>query len=416
MGIFAAPSRARNALLVALVVSALGPRAAGDAPEVTALRVQDPSTQSAPAPSTRDRGSLPQRPWSSPAIEAAVRRGLDHLARQQLPATGAVALGADAAGERAHVAVTALAALAWMSGGSTTNRGPHQQEVTRALEYLLACTERAGDEHPGYVHDRQDSISRMHGQGLAALAFAEAYTLSPESSLGRRLSETLKLVVERIEVSQGAEGGWYYDPFRTAAHEGSVTVSLVQALRAARNAGILVNPGVIARAVQYLERSQLQERGADGALPRDFGGFRYSLVDAQTSVALTAAGLSTLHATGVYDGPVVRDGYDYIWRKLAAREVDLARGDTSAHPAFPYYERFYLAQALWQNPDPTTFARWASDEFPRIVAAQRADGAWDDVRNGAGGRVHGRYGTSYATATNCIVLSLPESQLPILAR
>lgn len=360
--------------------------------------------------------ALDSPPWNGEAVDAAIRRGLDHLARVQLPATGALALGADANGERAHVAVTALAALAWMSGGSTTNRGPHQENVTRAVEYLLACTERAGDDHPGYVHDRQDSISRMHGQGLATMALAEAFTTSPEASLGRRIAETLALAVHRIEVSQGAEGGWYYDPFRTAAHEGSVTVSLVQALRAARNAGIKVDSAVITRAVGYLQRSQLTERGADGALPRDFGGFRYSLVDPETSVALTAAGLSTLHATGIYDGPVVRDGYDYIWRKLAAREVDLARGDSSAHPAFPYYERFYLSQALWQNPDRAVFARWAAEEFQALVAAQRPDGAWEDVRHGKGGRVLGRYGTSYATATNCLVLSLPESQLPIFAR
>jgi hypothetical protein len=179
----------------------------------------------------------------------------------------------------------------------------------------------------------------------------------------------------------------------------------------------LVDGEVIARAVKYLERSQAKERGADGSLPRDFGGFRYSLVDHQTSVALTAAALSTLHATGVYDGPVVRDGYDYIWRKLAAREVDLARGDTSAHPAFPFYERFYLSQALWQNPDPAVFPRWAAEEFPRLVAAQRPDGSWEDLRYTATGRIiPARYGASYATATNCLVLSLPESQLPIFAR
>ncbi len=350
------------------------------------------------------------------AIEDAVRRGLDHLARQQLPATGAVALGADPSGDRAHIAVTSMAALAWMSGGSTTNRGPHQVQVTRAIEYLLASTERDGDEHPGYINDQQDRISRMHGQGLAALALAEAFTTTPEEPLGRRVLETLILAVRRIEQSQGAEGGWYYEPVRTASHEGSVTVSLVQALRAARNAGVHVDAGVIQRAVKYLERSQHRERGADGALPRDFGGFRYSLVDPETSVALTAAALSTLHATGVYDGPIVQDGYDYIWRKLAAREVDRARGDLSAEPAFPFYERFYLSQALWQNPNRAVFARWAEDEFPRLLAAQRADGAWEDVRYSSGRKITARYGTSYATATNCLVLSLPESQLPIFAR
>jgi hypothetical protein len=388
---------------------------------VTALALTREVPIGARAPQERGVTEVPaptlvEAPWSSASVDDAVQRGLAFLAKQQLPATGAVALGADANGERAHVAVTALAALAWMSGGSTPNRGPHQTNVTRAIEYLLACTEREGDEHPGYVHDRLDSISRMHGQGLAAMALAEAYTQSPEVTLGRRIAETLALCVQRIEGSQGAEGGWYYDPFRTAAHEGSVTVSLVQALRAARNAGILVDADVIARAVKYLERSQAKERGPDGSLPRDFGGFRYSLVDHETSVALTAAGLSTLHATGVYDGAVVRDGYDYIWRKLAAREVDLARGDTSAHPAFPFYERFYLSQALWQNPDRAVFQRWAAEEFPRLVAAQRADGSWEDVRHSARGRIIGRYGASYATATNCLVLSLPESQLPIFAR
>jgi hypothetical protein len=302
--------------------------------------------------------------------------------------------------------VTALAALAWMSGGSTTNRGPHQTNVTRAIEYLLACTEREGDEHPGYVHDRQDTISRMHGQGLAAMALAEAFTSSPEVTLGKRISATLTLTIARIESSQGAEGGWYYDPFRTAAHEGSVTVSLVQALRAARNAGVLVDGEVIARAVKYLERSQAKERGADGSLPRDFGGFRYSLVDHQTSVALTAAALSTLHATGVYDGPVVRDGYDYIWRKLAAREVDLARGDTSAHPAFPFYERFYLSQALWQSPDQRLFERWGPAERQRVLARQRPDGSWSDPQ----------YGDCYATAMNCLFLAIPEGLLPIFQR
>lgn len=408
-----APAAAALAALVSAVAAArpsLERPRAGDG-EAARAEAQDLGAPLG-APSTPIQGP----PWNGEAVEAAVRRGLDHLARVQLPATGALALGADSSGERPHVAVTALGALAWMSGGSTTNRGPHQQNVARAIEYLLACTERAGDEHPGYIHDRQDSISRMHGQGLATMALAEAYTLSPESAFGRRIAETLALAVARIEASQGAEGGWYYDPFRTAAHEGSVTVSLVQALRAARNAGVKVDAGVIARAVKYLERSQRNERGPDGSLPRDFGGFRYSLVDQETSVALTAAGLSTLHATGVYDGPVVRDGYDYIWRKLAAREVDLARGDASAHPAFPFYERFYLSQALWQNPDRAVFARWATDEFPKLVAEQRPDGAWEDVRHASGGRIIGRYGTSYATATNCLVLSLPESQLPVFAR
>ena len=62
--------------------------------------------------------------------------------------------------------------------------------------------------------------------------------------------------VARIEGSQGDEGGWNYEPYRSLQHEGSVTVALVQALRAAKDAGVRVDPDVVARAVQYVEPSR----------------------------------------------------------------------------------------------------------------------------------------------------------------
>jgi hypothetical protein len=246
----------------------------------------------------------------------------------------------------------------------------------------------------------------MHGHGLATLALAEAYSTSPSSALGRRTAEALDAAVICITRAQTLEGGWYYEPTATTEHEGSITVCIVQALRAAKDSGILVDGTVISRAVDYIRRLQ-QANGA----------FAYALsMPDKTSVALTGAGLATLHATGEYDGPRIREAYDWLWRELLSRELARAQGDHGLEARFPFYERFYLAQALWQNPDRSAFDRWFAEELTVILRSQRKDGSWVDRRYESGkGRDHA-YGNSYSTAMNCLFLALPDGILPIFQR
>ena len=80
--------------------------------------------------------------------------------------------------------------------------------------------------------------------------------------------------------------------------------------------------------------------------------------------------------------------------------------------------RLYLAQAFWQHRDLQHFRRWAEDEVRVILADQAADGTWEDRRPSgrAGGLTRGRYGDAYATAMNCLFLSVPEGLLPIFRR
>ena len=209
-----------------------------------------------------------------------------------------------------------------------------------------------------------------------------------------------------IEEAQSLEGGWYYKPRAAGELEGSITVCVVQALRAAKEAGVWVDLEVIGRAIDYVKRLQAED-----------GGFMYALGQPETSVALTAACLSTLHATGIYSGNEVENGYDFIWRELGLREVARERDAIGQEARFPFYERFYLSQALWQHPDEREFQRWYAEERERVLLDQRADGSWPDVRLSERGiRVRDRYGSSYSTAMNCLFLALPEGVLPILQR
>ncbi|MEO0650432.1 MAG: hypothetical protein AAFZ65_07125 [Planctomycetota bacterium] len=288
-------------------------------------------------------------------------------------------------------AITALASLALMSGGSLPDRGEHGVRVARGVDYLLSrAVLDAQAEDRGLLGTLAASDSIMHSHGFATLALAEAYAVSPASRRGARIAKALPLAVDLIERSQGSEGGWMYQPRRVAEHEGSVTICLVQGLRAARNAGIEVDGNVIARAEDYVRRSQA-----------DDGLFRYELGSSQRTVALTAAAISTLNATGNYDDPAIRSGVDAIWRVLGQRE----RGE--AEPSrWPYYERFYLVQTFWQLSEASHFERWYEDELERVLATQASDGSWRDRR----------YGDAYATSMNALFLAVPDAQLPILQR
>lgn len=332
------------------------------------------------------------------AVRAAIDRGLDFLAARQaeeadgsFPPTGAQ--------RTAPVAIAALASLAYMSAGNGLDRGPHGGELSRAIDYLLTLVDREPTSRTrGYISEDRDKFSRTHGHGFAALALAEANAVSPNSSRGARLAEAVELAVRCIESSQGIEGGWYYEPVRGLQHEGSVTICLIQALRAAKDAGIRVDAAVIAKAVDYVERSQKED-----------GSFRYALGMDKTSVALTAAAISTLNATGRYHGKQIVQGYDYIQRELRAREnapetEDLLR--IRGPVPYPFYERLYLAQAFWQNADRSVFDAWARQERRAVLRAQRRDGSWSDEM----------FGDCYATAMNVLFLALPDRLLPIFQR
>ena len=321
------------------------------------------------------------------AAQRALEEGLAFLAAGIRSSTdGSLPVGD--AQDRAPVGVTALGALALMAAGNSPGRGPHGDEVARAVEYLLSHADLAPESDTyGYIAIGGDQWSRTHGHGYATLALAEAAGMYPRA---QRLLRVLTAAVRRIEDSQGSEGGWYYEPRVTAQHEGSVTICYVQALRAARNSGVRVDGSVITGAEDYVGRLQDAE-----------GLFRYQLDLDKTSVALTAAGIATLNAAGDYDSKAIQRGVDAIWQRLAIRDVD---GDERVE--FPYYERLYLAQAFWQLSDQSGFERWFPRERERIVREQEPDGSWPSRR----------HGKSYATAVNCLVLALPEGLLPIFQR
>jgi Squalene-hopene cyclase C-terminal domain len=345
-------------------------------------------------------------------------RGLAWLAlQQQENGSFSTAIGEDGV-TRAPVAMTALATLAFMAGGSTLGRGPYRECVARGVKFLLkegrrdyrflgrqvdaGGIEREVDVTLPYFSLVDDSTSKMHGHGYATLALAEAYgTYKVDLSYGdhalekaredqKQLRDVLVGAVQLIEFSQTREGGWYYDPGSTE-HEGSVTITMIQALRAARDVGISVNKRVIDDAVKYIHESQREQDG----------GFRYAKTSAQHSYALTAAAIATLNATGDYASEVIDRGIEYM------QERDpLLNPGRFARDEHPYYARLYAAQAYFVYRDPKLFERWREhvlDEFENDQDGKGAIGGSD-------------YGRVYSTASACLVLLMTDQYLPMFQR
>jgi hypothetical protein len=186
----------------------------------------------------------------------------------------------------------------------------------------------------------------------------------------------------------------------------SITVCQVLALRSARNVGITVPERTIRDAQRYVRLSAVQ-RGDygnryGGFSPYNEGGaFRYQLRGhSRATFALTAAGVTTLHAAGIYDDPIIDDAFDYLNGRMGEFNSSF-RGHY-----FFYYGHYYAVQAYY-TAGGQRFERY----FPRLrdllLSQQQSSGAWP-CNTGPG--------EAFSTAVATLILQIPYQYLPIFQR
>ncbi|MCG8449294.1 MAG: terpene cyclase/mutase family protein [Pirellulales bacterium] len=317
----------------------------------------------------------PQPTLLTPEANEAIQRGLSFLAERQLE-DGSFG----ASGYPRNVGVCSLAGMAFLASGSTPGRGPHAPQIDRCIDYLLSQANDTGFIVAG------DATSRgpMYGHGFATLFLCEAYGMAEQPGLRDRLGEAIAVIVN----SQNAEGGWRYQPEPKDA-DISVTVCQVMALRAARNAGIAVPRETIDRSINYVKACQNQD-----------GGFRYMLTAGQnpkSQFARSAAGVVALYNAGIYDGPEIDSGLDYLMQFLPENKQP-------GRDVFYFYGQYYAVQAMW-HAGAERWQQWFPAIRDELVVRQQSNGSWMDA-------ICAEYGTAMA----CIVLQVPNNYLPILQR
>jgi hypothetical protein len=272
-----------------------------------------------------------------------------------------------------------------LAHGDSPTRGRYAPQLERGTEFLIKCKTNSGL----ITGPAQESGRPMHGHGFALMYLASVYGMLSKDSLRDSAKDTIEAGITLTAGGQSAAGGWTYIP--GSGDEGSVTVTQVQALRAAHNSGFLVPRATIDESVRYIEKCSTPE-----------GGIMYSLGSGGgPRPAISAAAVATLYNAGEYDAPVAKRCLDYIWSQ--SKDGSRWEGGALGHG---FYYHMYAAQAYYLSGD-EYWDRYFPDVRDKLLTMQnKGEGYWE----GDG------IGKTYGTAVALIILQLPYKFLPVYQR
>jgi len=311
----------------------------------------------------------------------AVERGLTWLAKNQY-SSGAI-------GATCQTAFTGLAGLAFLANNSTPYRGRYAKAVRMALKFTLKCASKAS----GYINEaagRGLGGSGMHGHGYATWFLAELYGMCGDmADLGdESVKDKVQRALQVIASSQDPTGGWTYEP-QPYGHEGSVTITQVQAMRSARNSGLMVDKKVVDKGLDYIRKSTM----ADGTVAYSLGSR-----GSGGTYALTAAGMCVFAMYGAYDAPEVKRGMKAL--------MEFLTGGRHRGGHHDYYAHLYAGQACFfaKSKDPAFWTKGYDTIRRELLASQdKVSGSWQNDG----------YGGAFGTACACLVLQIPYRYLPV---
>ncbi|MDZ4820716.1 MAG: prenyltransferase/squalene oxidase repeat-containing protein [Planctomycetota bacterium] len=323
---------------------------------------------------------------TQPALRA-VDRGLAFLTSRQ-QADGS--LGS----EKKSAEISALAGLAFLSAGSTRDRGRHRRQIDLSIDFVSLHADEAALSEAN-AQRASASLERsllnpvqetaLYGESFATLFLAECH----ETSRCCKIDEKLSAAVERIVDAQYMDGSWRREAEPTES-DLVYTARQLLALRAVRNAGIQVPTDAIQRGADFIKRSQNSD-----------GGFSWDPADhGEKNLARTAAALAGLYAAGIYEGAELERGLDHLTRFRPRIE----RGDT-VPGEIPQLAGYYLAtQAMW-HAGGTRWETWYVSVRDLLLKNQAANGSWSDAVS-----------SEHATSLACLILQMPNSYLPSFQR
>jgi squalene cyclase len=337
-----------------------------------------------------------------PEYRVAVQKGLEWVVKQQ-HRDGHW----EANGGQYPSAMTALGGMVLLMEGSTLREGRYCENIRRAVDWLSERSQRNG--LLANPNNAVEAGRYMYGHGFSTLFLAQVYGEEEDNDRRRKLEGILTRAVDFIGKAQSSRGGWYYTSAADGhdQDEGSVTITQVQALRAAKNAGIVVPKSIIDKALKYLENSTTEG-----------GGVIYSLSQAGGRAmgggqpALTAAAIACAFSSGQYQSPFAKK-----WLQFCQAHVPIGNVHRFNHDE---YTQYYYAQALYVLGDDgyaklfpqsaenerLTWSKYRKVMFDHLVRTQSSDGSW----NG------GYIGQIFATTAYLTILQLDNGTLPIYQR
>ena len=337
-----------------------------------------------------------------------IEKGLEWLAKDQQP-DGHWASD----GDNYPVSMTGLAGVALLMEGSTAKTGKYAKNIRKAVDWLVSRSNK-GEPRDGLIADtnnQMEKIRYMYGQGFSLLFLASVYGDEEDKARREVLKDVITRGIKYIADAQSSLGGWYYTSRKEGGDndEGSVTVTQLQALRAAKNAGIAVPKEVIDKALDYLKISTTTQGG--GVIYRAVKGGNPPAVGGERP-ALTAAAIACGFYSGDYKSELVKK-----WFKYCKDKIGYGAGAATGHDDYTHY---YYAQAMYILGDDgweklfgatpaeqrLTWSDYRKAMFGYLQSQQSADGSWNPRGGWGVGRV-------FATSVNLTIMQLDKNTLPI---
>jgi hypothetical protein len=360
-------------------------------------------------PPPRPANALPHGetcPESCPTCAPVIQKALAYLARMQRPDGRLTKPGSErittAEGgqnltrsiDHIDVALTSLAGLAFLATGSTLEEGTYSRNLRRAAAFVagavrdngIICAEKS-DNYTYLVHANFETP-------LGAVFLSEMQELAPERDRAVALARTAEYLMRIQDPRSGAYGYSYdFNEFTPNDKRGwrllATTHCCLTALNHMRDAGVSVREEACRRAAQYL----LACRSRDGS-------FTYRS-EFRMGEGYPGASGGALYA---------------IARSRAVPDADLAAARARFRIDFPTLGRYgkhwwfnLLFAALTMHDQGPGATQAFHRQFRDVIAGnQREDGGFDEP-DGNGGSI-------LATAVAAIVLSLPQTTLPLAGK
>jgi hypothetical protein len=309
----------------------------------------------------------------------------------------------EANGGQYPTTMTAISGMALLMEGSTLRDGKYSDNIRRAVDWFMERSQPNG--LLGNPNNPTEASRYMYGHGFGLLFLASVYGEEEDADRRKKLEKILTKAVDFCGKAQTNRGGWGYVSAADGSNfdEGSVTITQLQGIRAARNAGIVVPKSILDNAVKYLK---------DCTTPN--GGIIYSLahggaVNGGERPALTAAAVACAFSAGEYNSE-----YAKRWIKYCKHSIPTGRGRVGHDE----YQSYYFSQAVYvlgetgyakmfpdekNKNDHLTWSKYRDSMFEYLKSSQNKDGSWTS----------GYIGPSFTTAVNLTILQLENNVLPI---
>jgi hypothetical protein len=307
--------------------------------------------------------------------------------------------------------MTALAGMAFLCEGSTLREGKYRDNLRRAVNYLMDRSQANG--LLGVATSASEGGRYMYGHGFSLMFLACVVGEEDNADRRKKLVTVLEKAAKFSRDAQTNRGGWGYVSARDGNNfdEGSVTITQIQGLRAARNAGIIVPNDAIKEAQKYLQASTGNDGGVTYSLAFGGGG-------GGGRPALTAAAVCCGFSFGEYKSDLVKK-----WIKYCQSHLSMPGG--GRRMGHDEYTHYYYAQVVYvlgddrykklfpdaKSDELLTWKAYRKELFDEYKRTQSSDGSWS-----ADSWTARMVGPVYVTACYLTIMQLDKAALPMYQR